>query len=141
MILLDTNILTVSKQAGHRDYNRVTTMLTRFIADKEELVICPQNIYEFFVVATRPTDSRGLGLTRQKTLEEMDNLKLTYNFMNDPETLFTNWENIVRSYEVSGKQGHDARLVAFMIGHGITRIYTMNNTDFNRYADIITILN
>lgn len=141
MILLDTNILTVSKQAGHRDYNRVTAMLTQFTTNKEDLIICPQNLYEFFVAATRPVANRGLGLTRKKALDEIDNLKATYNFIDDPQSLYNNWETIVKNYEVSGKQGHDARLVAFMVAHSIKRIYTMNDTDFNRYADIITVLN
>ena len=141
MILLDTNILTASKQSGHPDFVKVTERLIQFVNDIEELIICPQNMYEFFVAATRPIANRGLGLSRKKAFGEIENLKNTYKFINDPENLFTTWLQIIQDYEVSGKQGHDARLAAFMIAHGIDNIYTMNDKDFNRYADIITVLN
>lgn len=140
MILLDTNILTVSKQSAHRDYLKVTKLLEQLVADNEELVICPQNLYEFFVACTRPTASRGLGLTRQKTLLEMKNLKETYSFLNDPEDLHTAWMEVIDKYDTSGKQGHDARLVAFMKSTGINRFFTLNLSDFNRYSDIVTLI-
>jgi predicted nucleic acid-binding protein len=141
MILLDTNILTASKQHGHPDFEKVTEALKQFITDNEDLIICPQNMYEFFVASTRPIANRGLGLSKAKALEEIENLKSTYRFMDDPENLFNTWQQIIQDYEVTGKQGHDARLTAFMIAQGIDRIYTMNVQDFNRYASIITILN
>jgi predicted nucleic acid-binding protein len=141
MILIDTNILTISKQSGQPDFKKVTDRLQQFVDDNEELVICPQNIYEFFVAATRPKDKRGLGLSRKKTLEEIKNLEDTYTFINDPENLFSSWKQIIQNYETSGKQGHDARFVAFMQALGINRFYTLNVSDFNRYSDIITLLN
>jgi predicted nucleic acid-binding protein len=141
MILLDTNILTASKQYGHPDFVKVTEGLKQFVTDNEDLIICPQNMYEFFVASTRPIANRGLGLSKEKALEEIENLKITYRFIDDPENLFSTWQKIIRDHEVTGKQGHDARLTAFMIAHGIDRIYTMNVQDFNRYASIITILN
>ena len=88
MILLDTNILTASKQSGHPDFVKVTEGLKQFIIDNEDLVICPQNLYEFFVASTRPIANRGLGLSREKALKEIENLKNTYRFIDDPENLF-----------------------------------------------------
>jgi predicted nucleic acid-binding protein len=35
-----------------------------------------------------------------------------------------------------GVQVHDARLVAAMKAHGVTRILTINVTDFSRYPNI-----
>ncbi len=39
-------------------------------------------------------------------------------------------------YRVSGKNAHDARLVAVMKPHGITRILTFNAADFARYPAV-----
>ena len=141
MILLDTNILTASKQPGHPDYGRVTARLQQFMIDGEELAICPQNLYEFYTAATRPIASRGLGFTKQQALAEMENLKTTYTLIDDPTNLYSDWEKIITQYDVSGKQAHDARLVAFMQGVAIDTFYTNNVQDFNRYTDIITVLN
>lgn len=140
MILLDTNILTVSKQSGHADFKKVTNCLQQLITGNDELIICPQNLYEFFVAATRPVDKRGLGLSRSKALWEIQNLQDTYSFMNDPENLFIQWQQILEKYETTGKQGHDARFIAFMIASGINKFYTLNLSDFNRYSDIITLV-
>jgi predicted nucleic acid-binding protein len=142
MILLDTNILTISKQTGHPDFVKVTERLMEFLNNEEELIICPQNMYEFFVVVTRPVLARGgMGLSKKKALDEIKILMNTYRFINDPENLFITWQQIIGNYDVSGKQGHDARLAAFMVAHGIDRIYTMNDKDFIRYGGIITVLN
>ncbi len=42
-------------------------------------------------------------------------------------------------YRVSGKNAHDARLVAVMKPHGITRILTFNAADFARFEGIEAI--
>ncbi len=42
-------------------------------------------------------------------------------------------------YQVSGKNAHDARLVAAMMVHGISRILTFNVGDFMRYAGIAVL--
>ena len=41
---------------------------------------------------------------------------------------------LVVTYDVSGVQVHDARLVALMIVHGVTHVLTFNTRDFARYA-------
>jgi hypothetical protein len=40
----------------------------------------------------------------------------------------------VTAHSVSGKPAHDARLVAFMDGHGIRQLVTLNAGDFTRYG-------
>jgi predicted nucleic acid-binding protein len=42
----------------------------------------------------------------------------------------------VAAYKVSGKNTHDARLVASMRAHGIAGILTFNVQDFARYEEI-----
>ena len=53
MILVDTNILIHSNLPTSPHYENVTGRLLQFAEEDEELVICPQVIYEFYVVATR----------------------------------------------------------------------------------------
>jgi hypothetical protein len=40
---------------------------------------------------------------------------------------------------VSGKQVHDARIVALMQALGVTRLLTLNPSDFSRYPEITII--
>jgi len=140
MILLDTNIILRSKQASSQHYKEVTEKLIELLSDGYELVICPQVIYEFYVVATRSTDKNGLGLTPGKAGKEIDNITKTYTLLDDNNKIFANWKELVKTYKVSGKTAHDTRIVAFMQSHEIENIYTLNKSDFKRFDNIITLI-
>jgi predicted nucleic acid-binding protein len=49
------------------------------------------------------------------------------------------WEELVSGHLVSGKQAHDAHLVAAMNVHGVRRILTFNRADFRRYDPVEVI--
>ncbi len=104
-----------------------------------ELHIAPQNIIEFWVVATRPISSNGLGLTVEDAIRETQRLKVLFTLLDDRLELFSTWENLVQKYQVLGKQAHDARLVAAMAIHEISHILTFNIQDFQRFVEIIVI--
>lgn len=101
----------------------------------EELHIAPQNIVEFWAVATRPFSHNGLGMTIEQASTEIESLKSFFGLL--PELpLQEEWQRIVTQYRVSGKNVHDARLVAAMSVHGIGEILTFNGPDFARYTEI-----
>jgi hypothetical protein len=67
-------------------------------------------------------------------------LALKQLFILLPEApLQSEWERLVTTYRVSGKNCHDARLVAAMMVHGTMSILTFNVQDFVRYADITVL--
>jgi predicted nucleic acid-binding protein len=49
------------------------------------------------------------------------------------------WERLVAQHSVSGKKVHDARLVATMNVHHISRILTFNTSDVSRYPGLNAI--
>ena len=53
--------------------------------------------------------------------------------------LHSEWERLITTYRVSGKNSHDARLVAAMTIHGTKSILTFNVQDFTRYAGITVL--
>jgi hypothetical protein len=63
LILLDTNILLRYARAADPDFATVAVALNTLHANGEVLCVVPQNIYEFWPVATRPTAANGLGLS------------------------------------------------------------------------------
>jgi predicted nucleic acid-binding protein len=86
-------------------------------------------------VTTRPIDANGLRFTTQQAAEEMAALKRLFLLL--PEVpLQDAWERLVTGNRVSGKNAHDARLVAAMVVHGIESILTFNTQDFIRYKEI-----
>jgi predicted nucleic acid-binding protein len=46
------------------------------------------------------------------------------------------WQRIVVEHGVSGKQAHDAHIVAMMQVHSVMSILTFNGTHFKRYPGI-----
>lgn len=49
------------------------------------------------------------------------------------------WERLVAADHCHGRISHDARLVAAMNTHGITRLLTLNASDFARFPDLTLI--
>ena len=140
MILLDTNILLRSKQTVSQHNQEVTTKLIELISAGDELAICPQVLYEFYVVATRPVANNGFGLSPEVAGAEIDNIIETYTLLNDNETVFQNWKQLIENYKVSGKTAHDTKIVALMQSHKITKLYTINKKDFKRFESLIELI-
>jgi|WetSurMetagenome_2_1015567.scaffolds.fasta_scaffold326301_1 predicted nucleic acid-binding protein len=140
MILLDTNIILRSKQKDSPHYKEVTDKLIELLKNGESLAICPQVIYEFYVVATRPITQNGLGLASEIAAKEIDNIEAAYELPYENEMVFKFWQKIVRDYKIEGKKAHDARIVAFMLAYGIKKLYTLNKSDFERFNTIIDLI-
>ncbi|MBO1065855.1 MULTISPECIES: PIN domain-containing protein [Nostocales] len=137
--LVDTNILLrlVQKNSPmHLDTQRAILTLKK---QGNFLCIIPQNIIEFWAVATRPLDKNGLGLSITQAEEESEKLKKIFILELDTPQIFTEWESLVIKYQVMGKQVHDARLAAAMVAHNITHLLTFNVEDFKRFSDIVVV--
>jgi predicted nucleic acid-binding protein len=137
--LLDTNILTRSAQPGHPMHQAAVDAVDVLRRRGEVLHLVPQNFYEFWIVATRPVAQNGLGLTPAQTGNETDQLKKLFVVLEDIPPIFPEWERLVTNYAISGKNAHDARLVAAMHVHSLGQLLTFNDADFRRY-NTITVL-
>jgi predicted nucleic acid-binding protein len=137
--LLDTNILTRAAQPGHPMHRPAVDAVAELSRQGEVLCIVPQNLYEFWVVSTRPIAQNGLGMTPSQAQAELSHLKTLFLLLDETPAVFPRWEQLVTQYQVSGKNAHDAHLVAAMMVHGIARILTFNVGDFQRFS-AITVL-
>lgn len=137
-VLTDTNILLRLLQPHHPHCPIAERALDLLRARNEILNITSQNIVEMWAAATRPFDENGLGLTIEQATKELDQIKRLWLLLPDIP-LYEEWEHLVKTYRVSGKNTHDARLVAAMHIHGIDRILTFNVQDFVRFKDITVI--
>jgi predicted nucleic acid-binding protein len=138
-ILFDTNLLLRGAQLGHPMYQTAVDAGEVLRRQGEVLCLVPQNFYEFWVVATRPKGQNGLGFTPARALSEFVRLQTIFTLLHDTPVIFPEWERLITQHQVSGKNAHDARLVAAMIVHGINRILTFNVSDFRRYQNIIVL--
>ncbi len=139
MILLDTNLLTRSQdpQSGAAR-EAIQTLLGR----GERLIVVPQNLYEFWAVATRPHGAppagrNGLGMTAPQAGHWLRFFRRRFTLLPDREELSRLWQELVERHIVTGFRAHDVRLVAAMQSYGITRLLTFNATDFRGLAVVI----
>jgi predicted nucleic acid-binding protein len=138
-VLLDTNILTRSAQPMHPMHKSAVDAVSALRTRGEDLCIVPQNLVEFWAVATRPLSANGLEMTTAQSHTELRRIKSFFRFLPDNAMVHDEWEKLVVQHAVAGKNTYDARLVAAMSVHGIIEILTFNGGDFKRFPGI-TIL-
>jgi predicted nucleic acid-binding protein len=139
VILLDTNVLLRSASPTDADHPYAVAAIVALALSQEELCIVPQNAYEFWATATRPRPNNGLGMTVAECLQEIGKLRTIFRFLPDEPDLYAEWEAAVVAGNCHGRVSFDARLVAAMRTHGITRIVTFNLSDFTRFHGITVI--
>lgn len=137
--LVDTNVLLRLINSHNSQYAQAQNAINKLLQQDVELNIVPQNLFEFWVVATRPANVNGLGLSVEEATQEMALLKQLFAIKASNPSILTVWEDLVIKYQVKGKQGHDARLVAAMITHEISHILTFNVEDFTRFSEIVAV--
>ena len=137
--LLDTNILLRLVQKNSSIYADTRKAVLTLHNQQENLYIIPQNLFEFWAVATRPVDVNGLGLKVDEAKREMAILKQLFTLKPNTSEIVEIWESLVINYQVIGKQTHDSRLVAAMMVHGIEYLLTFNTKDFHRFSEITAI--
>jgi predicted nucleic acid-binding protein len=136
--LVDTNVLLRGVQESHpMHFDAVHA--TDLLLSHETVSIIPQNLIEFWAVATRPESRNGLGLSVVETAERIAVLKSTFRLLSDSQDIFNEWERLVVQHQVLGKQVYDARLVAAMRVHNLTHLLTFNTGDFKRFSFITSL--
>jgi predicted nucleic acid-binding protein len=143
MILLDTNLLGRMTDSGDPQCAATRHAITILRGKQERLIIVPQNLYEFWAVATRrpgapPGGQNGLGMTTDQASQWLRFFQRRFSLLSDREELLAHWHALVAKMQIRGLRSHDARLVAAMRSYGITRLLTYNRDDFKGFS--ITII-
>lgn len=140
--LVDTNVLLRTAQENHSMHKSSVQAVRILFEQGKRLCIVPQNLIEFWVVATRPIEVNGLGLSVTDAFNELEQLKNCFVLLSDTASIFPVWESLIAKYKVTGKPSHDThdtRLVAAMIAHNLTHLLTFNTSDFRRFSEITAL--
>jgi predicted nucleic acid-binding protein len=135
MILLDTNLLTRVTRSQEAQSGVARVAIQTLIARRERLIVVPQNLYEFWAVATRargapPVGANGLGMTPAQAGNWLRFFQRRFALFPDLQQLSGIWQSLVEAHGVTGFRAHDVRLVAAMQSYGITRLLTFNVAHF-----------
>ena len=137
--LIDTNVL-LRALAVRNPLRPVARQTIKALLQKGAgLCVAPQNLVELWNVCTRPEKYNGLGKTIAATDRYLRFIESFAAVLPETPHLFIKWRELVVTYEVSGAKVHDARLVAAMTLHHVSRILTFNTQDFARFRNIEAI--
>ena len=138
-IFVDTNVLIYATEATSPFHEAATQKLFALWKAGDELWSSRQVLREFLVVRSRGQDfARPVPMPDLLTkLQEIEN-----NFLvaDDTAAVTAALRRLLATVEASGKQIHDANIVATMQVHRITQLLTHNVEDFMRFTHFITVL-
>ena len=137
--LLDTNILLRDLDITHPHHPAAVTALAKFVAKGCKLHLVSQTLYEGWVSLTRPLAANGLGKSPADAFAIISRWEAIYPVLDDTPNVRSHWQQLVTTHAVSGKNAHDARLVAAMLTHGLTHLLTFNDADFQRFTAVVTV--
>jgi len=138
-VLVDTNVLLRSAQPTHTLCSSATHSVSTLLKQNEAVFFCPQNIAEFWHVATRSVLVNGLGFSHAEALAEIESIENLLTLLPETPAIYVEWKRLVADRKVQGIKVFDARLVAVANTNGVRRILTFNAADFRRYTNISTI--
>jgi len=139
-IAADANALLRFFQRSHPQHSVVRGAVRRLRESGEDVCILPQNVVEYWNVATRPPAARGgFGLTLRQADQQVRTMERLFTLLPDIPDVHAEWRRLVVQVGVSGVQVHDARIAACLRVHGVTRLLTFNTKDFARYSGFVAV--
>lgn len=134
VVFLDTNVL-LSATAPLRPLHRAALMVLNDWPNRGlVLAVSSQILREYLVVATRPIEVNGLGLSTEDALTNVTAFRGRMRLLEDGESVWDRLRALVAAHECRGKQIHDANVVACALTSGVTKLVTANVGDFRRFA-------
>lgn len=135
-VLADTNVILRRLHRAHPQHRHARDAISRFSKEGSRVCVASQNLIEIWAVCTRPVENNGFGLTPAEADRVVARVESSVFRLPDSDQVYPEWRRLVVTNGVSGKQVHDARIVAAMTVNRVTHILTFNTGDFARYAGI-----
>ncbi len=139
-VLVDTNILLTATTPARALHSEAINVLNEWPAQGVGLCASGQIFREYLVVATRPAEVNGLGLSVEAALANVAELRQRLRFLDERTGVFEHLNRLVREVGCQGKQIHDANLVATALVHDVGRVLTANVGDFRRFGAYVEIM-
>lgn len=141
LYLVDTGILLRGVDRRCPENGEIMAAFRAVRKAGDQLAIATQTVREFWNVSTRPASARGgYGRTVEQTLRWVRSFEQFFRILPETVATFERWRVLVERHGVMGVQVHDTNLVAVAETYGVTKIVTLNRSDFARYPAIQSVL-
>jgi len=139
MIGVDTNVLLRVPERNHLQCQTARNILNELRG--ETIAVFPQNLAEFYVVATRAnTGTRpGLGMTPATAVQWINFYRRQFVELRDPPDIIERWLELMQKHLIRGINAYDGRFAAACQAVGITHFITFNVKDFRPYSFLTLI--
>ena len=138
LVFVDTNVLVYVTRPSATQHAAALAALTRLEDEGSALWISPQVLREYLAAVTRP-QATAPGLAMATAIADVRNFRAAFDVAEERPSVLDRLLDLLAAHRVSGRQVHDANVVATMREHGIRRLLTFNAADFRRFARIIRI--
>ncbi len=138
--MLDTNVFLSATDQGRAEHRQAMLILNDWASRGTALYASGQIVREYLSVATRPADRNGLGLTQAAALANIRALRARTSLLAEDVNVADRLLNVLDEVPCSGKQVHDASVVATMLVHGVESLITLNVADFSRFEQHIMLI-
>ena len=137
LAMLDTNVLVYAYYTDTSHYSAAFPLLDRAQDPGALLCVSPQVLAEFYAVITNPRRVNA-AFTVNEALAEIEKIRALPGMILLPVPLdvVDRWVGLLREHPIIGRQIFDAQLVATMLGNGLTKVYTFNRADFERFPGL-----
>ncbi|GAB2460949.1 hypothetical protein GCM10027062_45600 [Nocardioides hungaricus] len=135
-VLLDTNVLLAAVDDSRRRHAAAIELIG---GDPRALAVTTQVMQEFLAVSTRPVAVNGLGQSGHVAVANLEEMASGLDVLVETPESLRRLKSLVREGLASGRQVHDANLVAVALAHEVDAIVTDNLADFARFAELIEI--
>lgn len=134
-VFVDAGVLlrfTLSGMKDPKDEKRCKDHLKRYFEEGTELWISNQVIREFCVRATH-SRTYAKPLSGKQVVLKVESFPARFRILEETPAVRQKLLELLGTFNVQGKQIHDANHVATMLDNGIQAICTLNRKDFMRY--------
>jgi predicted nucleic acid-binding protein len=136
-LFVDTNVLVYPNVIETPFHEQALATINAAYQANRTIWISRQVIREYLVTMTRPQAFENLPKTT--VLEQIEQFTTRFDVADDIPVVTGKLLDLLANYRLSGKQVHDANIVASMQAYGIPALLTHNTKDFERFADVIRI--
>ena len=136
LLFVDTNVLLTATDESRPLHSRAIQLLARATGQELSLVASGQVVREYLVVATRPIERNGLGLSVTDAEANVNEFLRHLELYDETAGVSRRLRQLAMAHNLHGKRIHDANIVATMTVHGIYTLLTQNGADFAPFKDI-----
>lgn len=134
---VDTNVLLCATDNSRACHDEALAFLDEGMTGQRTLYVSNQVLREYMVVATRPVEGNGLGMSSAEAIANVHQFRKCVTPLPEDAETSTILLRLIEQFGITGKRIHDANIVAVMWQHGLKCLKTYNPSDFAGFNNLV----